>query len=119
MRLRMAVCRVRMRVTLLRLRLRMSARVWPSAAKSSGRKAWQRTFECKIRYEKTMENGMNKKVTEPYLVDALSFTEAEARIIEAVSYTHLVYRLQEERCRRNHRSILRIRPRQQKRHARR
>ncbi len=29
-------------------------------------------FECKIRYEKTMENGMNKKVTEPYLVDALS-----------------------------------------------
>lgn len=39
-------------------------------------------FECKIRYEKTMENGMNKKVTEPYLVDALSFTEAESRIIE-------------------------------------
>ena len=37
-------------------------------------------FECKIRYEKVMENGMNKKVTEPYLVDALSFTEAEARI---------------------------------------
>ena len=35
-------------------------------------------FECKIRYEKVMENGMNKKVTEPYLVDALSFTEAEA-----------------------------------------
>jgi hypothetical protein len=29
-----------------------------------------------------MENGMVKKVTEPYLVDALSFTEAEARIIE-------------------------------------
>ena len=28
-------------------------------------------FECKIRYEKVMENGMNKKVTEPYLVDAL------------------------------------------------
>ena len=41
-------------------------------------------FECKIRYEKLMENGMNKKVTEPYLVDALSFTEAEARSIEAV-----------------------------------
>lgn len=39
-------------------------------------------FECKIRYEKTLENGMNKKVTEPYLVDALSFTEAESRIIE-------------------------------------
>ena len=29
-----------------------------------------------------MENGMVKKVTEPYLVDALSFTEAEARIIK-------------------------------------
>ena len=33
-------------------------------------------FECKIRYEKVAENGMNKKVTEPYLVDALSFTGA-------------------------------------------
>lgn len=42
-------------------------------------------FECKIRYEKTMENGMNKKVTEPYLVDALSFTEAEERIIEEMT----------------------------------
>lgn len=39
-------------------------------------------FECKIRYEKLLENGMQKKVTEPYLLDALSFTEAEARIIE-------------------------------------
>jgi hypothetical protein len=27
---------------------------------------------------------MQKKVTEPYLVDALSFTEAEARIIEEI-----------------------------------
>ncbi|MDY2642364.1 MAG: DUF4494 domain-containing protein [Mediterranea sp.] len=42
-------------------------------------------FECKIRYEKTMENGMVKKVNEPYLVDALSFTEAEARIIEEIT----------------------------------
>lgn len=39
-------------------------------------------FECKVRYDKTMENGAIKKVNEPYLVDALSFTEAEARIIE-------------------------------------
>lgn len=31
-----------------------------------------------------MENGMQKKVSEPYLVDALSFTEAEARIIEEI-----------------------------------
>ena len=42
-------------------------------------------FECKIRYEKTLENGVNKKVTEPYLVDALSFTEAEARIIDEMT----------------------------------
>ena len=42
-------------------------------------------FECKIQYEKTIENGMTKKVTEPDLVDALSFTEAEARIIEEIS----------------------------------
>ena len=39
-------------------------------------------FECKVSYEKMTENGVQKKVTEPYLVDALSFTEAEARIIE-------------------------------------
>lgn len=39
-------------------------------------------FECKVRYDKTMENGLIKKVNEPYLVDALSFTEAESRIIE-------------------------------------
>ena len=42
-------------------------------------------FLTKIRYEKVMETGMQKKVTEPYLVDALSFTEAEARIIEEVT----------------------------------
>ena len=42
-------------------------------------------FECKIRYDKTQENGSIKKVTEPYLVDALSFTEAEARIIEEMT----------------------------------
>lgn len=41
-------------------------------------------FTCKVSFEKVMENGMQKKVTEPYLVDALSFTEAEARIIEEV-----------------------------------
>ncbi|MDR3253183.1 MAG: DUF4494 domain-containing protein [Tannerella sp.] len=37
-------------------------------------------FECKINYEKAGEEG--KRITEPYLVDALSFTEAEGRIIE-------------------------------------
>lgn len=42
-------------------------------------------FECKIQYEKTMEDGLQKKVTEAYTVDALSFTEAEQRITEEVS----------------------------------
>lgn len=42
-------------------------------------------FESKIRYEKTMTDGMNKKVTELYLLDALSFTEAEARTIEELT----------------------------------
>ena len=41
-------------------------------------------FECKVRYDKTMENGQIKKVTEAYLVDALSFTEAEKRFLEEI-----------------------------------
>lgn len=41
-------------------------------------------FECKVSFEKMMENGTVKKVTEPYLVDALSHAEAEARIIEEI-----------------------------------
>ena len=42
-------------------------------------------FECKVRYDKTLENGLIKKVTETYLVDALSFTEAEKRFIEEIT----------------------------------
>ncbi len=42
-------------------------------------------FVCKVRYEKVMEDGLQKKVMEQYVVDAVSFTEAEARIIEEVS----------------------------------
>jgi hypothetical protein len=42
-------------------------------------------FECKIRYEKVMEDGLQKKVTEQHVVDALSFSEAEQRIIEEMS----------------------------------
>ena len=37
---------------------------------------------AKIRYEKTCQDGKNRKVSELYLVDELSFTEAEARVIE-------------------------------------
>lgn len=42
-------------------------------------------IETKVRYQKTMENGMQKTVTEPYLVDALSFTEAEKRITDEIA----------------------------------
>lgn len=41
-------------------------------------------FECVVKFEKTMENGMVKKVSEPYIVDALSFTEAEKRFLEYI-----------------------------------
>lgn len=37
-------------------------------------------FECKVKYRKIDETGKQKVVTEPYLVDAMSFTEAESRI---------------------------------------
>lgn len=41
-------------------------------------------FECTISYEKMMENGLQKKVSEPYVVKAYSFTEAEANITEYI-----------------------------------
>lgn len=41
-------------------------------------------FECKVRYDKTLETGLLKKVTESYLVDALSFTEAEKRFLQEI-----------------------------------
>lgn len=39
-------------------------------------------FECKVKYTKEIESGMQKSVSEPYMVDALSFTEAESRMLE-------------------------------------
>lgn len=42
-------------------------------------------FETKVRYDKTMEDGREKKVTEVFVVDALSFTEAETKITEELS----------------------------------
>lgn len=42
-------------------------------------------FICKVRYEKMQEDGMQKKVTESYVIDAVSFTEAEERITEEMS----------------------------------
>lgn len=37
-------------------------------------------FEAGVRYDKMMDNGVVKTVTELYIIDAVSFTETEARI---------------------------------------
>lgn len=42
-------------------------------------------FISTVRYNKTMQNGLIKTVNEQYLIDALSFTEAEARTIEELT----------------------------------
>lgn len=42
-------------------------------------------FICIVRYEKVQEDGLQKKVSEQYVVDALSFSEAEVRILEEIS----------------------------------
>lgn len=42
-------------------------------------------FECGIRYEKTIEDSTNKRVTELYVVSGVSFGDAETRIIEEMS----------------------------------
>ena len=42
-------------------------------------------YETAIRYEKTMEDGLQKKITEYYVVDALSFGEAEETITKEMS----------------------------------
>jgi hypothetical protein len=43
-------------------------------------------FETKVKYDKMMEDGTQKKVPEMYVVDALSFTEAEEAITEEASH---------------------------------
>lgn len=45
-------------------------------------------FECKVRYSKMCEDGMERKCTEVYVVDAVSFGEAEEKIIKAVGQYH-------------------------------
>lgn len=42
-------------------------------------------FECAVKYERTNEDGLKKPVTETYVVEALSFTEAEAMIIREMT----------------------------------
>ena len=41
-------------------------------------------FECTVSYEKVQENGTQKRITEKYVVEALSFTEAEANITNQI-----------------------------------
>lgn len=45
-------------------------------------------FEVKISFMKTMEDGKVKKVSEVYVVDACSFAEAEAKIIDEQQAFH-------------------------------
>ena len=47
-------------------------------------KTW---FTCKVKYMKEDEQGRTKNVSETYLADALSFTEAEAKIYEEIGQT--------------------------------
>ena len=42
-------------------------------------------FETKIKYDRVQEDGYEKSVTESYTVDAMSFTEAETKIVEEMS----------------------------------
>ncbi len=42
-------------------------------------------FTTKVKYQKTQEDGSEKVVSETYVVDALSFTEAESAIIDEMS----------------------------------
>lgn len=39
-------------------------------------------FECKVSLKRTLDDGLQKQVKECYIVDALNFTEAEARILD-------------------------------------
>lgn len=41
-------------------------------------------FEVKVKYDKQAENGIIKRSSELYVVDAISFTEVEERIIKEV-----------------------------------
>ncbi len=42
-------------------------------------------FECKVSYEKNIDSGLLQKTTEGYLIDAATYTDAEARLIEEVT----------------------------------
>ncbi|MGM1057445.1 MAG: DUF4494 domain-containing protein [Bacteroidota bacterium] len=51
-------------------------------------------YECKVKYRKTHETGEQKVATDTYLLDAVSYTEAEARINEEMTaYTSEEFRI--------------------------
>ena len=54
----------------------------PSTQNPNNMAQW---IEVKVRYDKMTESGKTVKVTDPYLVDAVSCTEAEARVVEEIS----------------------------------
>ncbi|MDX1752261.1 MAG: DUF4494 domain-containing protein [Salinimicrobium sediminis] len=51
-------------------------------------------YECKVKYRKTHETGEQKVTTDTYLLDAVSYTEAESRITEEMAaYTNEEFRI--------------------------
>lgn len=42
-------------------------------------------FECKVTYEKATDSGSLKRTSESYLIDAATYTDAEARLVEEVT----------------------------------
>lgn len=42
-------------------------------------------YECTVKYDKTQENGVVKTTTEKYMVEAISFADAENRFIEEIT----------------------------------
>ncbi|MEM7296683.1 MAG: DUF4494 domain-containing protein [Bacteroidota bacterium] len=44
-------------------------------------KVW---YACKVKYEKTNDEGLRKLTTDTFLVDAMTYTEAESRIYESM-----------------------------------
>lgn len=50
-------------------------------------------FVVKVEFEIESENGKPKKIKEQYLVDAMTCTEAEARMVEYLNGTLLDYKI--------------------------
>lgn len=42
-------------------------------------------YECTVKFDKVQENGLIKKASEKYIVEAFSFSEAEKRIIQEIA----------------------------------